>query len=189
MMMFPVAIMAIADESDRIFMEQLYCDHEKLLYKRAYQILNSKADAEDAVNNACVALIKKIPLLRTLECNVLSSYIVSTIERVSINLFNKRKRDNLYTFGAEEDFINGMPSGDLVPDDRLIKDGDTEALYHAILKLPQRERSMMQMKYYDGLSNAEIAQVYGIKPDGVRVYLFRARGHLKEMLGGENDGK
>ena len=38
------------------------------------------------------------------------------------------------------------------------------------------------MKYYDGMGDAEIASLLGIKPDSIRVYLSRARKHLKDIM-------
>lgn len=61
MMMFPVSILAIEDDSDRAFMEQLYTAHELLMHKCALRFLHNGYDADDAVNNACVKLIKTFP--------------------------------------------------------------------------------------------------------------------------------
>lgn len=185
----PFIILLINNSDNRLFMEKLYLDHEKMLYLRAYAILGNKEDTEDAINNACIALIKKISLLRTFGCNVLSSYIVSTIEHVCINLANKRNRESVYAFKAADETISNIPADDKSPDDILIAAGESDTLYKAILALSDKERSMMQMKYFDGMSDVEIAKVFDIKHDSIRVYLLRARRHLKDILKEWNDNE
>lgn len=49
--MIPLAILRIENEADRAFMQKLYLDYEQMLYSRAYHILKSKNDVEDAVNS------------------------------------------------------------------------------------------------------------------------------------------
>ena len=71
MLLFPAAILTISDESDRDFMKHLYINHAARMFRVARALTDSKQDAEDVVGEACVALIRKISLLKTLERNVL----------------------------------------------------------------------------------------------------------------------
>lgn len=71
MLIFPAVILAIADESDREFMKTLYVNHYLSMYRMARAMSDSIPDAEDIVSEACVALIRKISVLRMLDCNVL----------------------------------------------------------------------------------------------------------------------
>ena len=70
MLLFHAAILTISDESDRDFMKHLYINHAARMFRVARALTDSKQDAEDVVGEACVALIRKISLLRTLERNV-----------------------------------------------------------------------------------------------------------------------
>ena len=74
MLLFPAAILTISDESDRDFMKHLYINHAAWMFRVARAMTDSKQDAEDVVGEACVALIRKISLLRTLERNVLRRF-------------------------------------------------------------------------------------------------------------------
>lgn len=56
---FPICISAIGDESDRRFMERLYAENQMIMFKMARSFTSSNQDAEDVVNSACLALIKK----------------------------------------------------------------------------------------------------------------------------------
>ena len=180
--MIPLAILRIENEADRAFMQKLYLDYEQMLYSRAYHILKSKNDVEDAVNSACVKLIPKIPLLKTLERDALSAYVVATIVNTSISLSKKQNQEYGFTTKIDEQVFDRVEANAPLPDEHFIASVRLEALYQAILQLPKRESLMMRMKHYDGMSDAEIAAVFRIKPASVRVCLFRARNHLKAIL-------
>lgn len=180
--MVPLAILRIENEADRAFMQKLYLDYEHMLYTRASNILKSKIDAEDAVNSACVKLISKLPLLKTLERDALSAYVVTTIVNISINHSKKRTQDAAFAFKTDGHVFDRIQANGPTPDEHFIASARLDALYQAILQLPERESCIMRMKYYDGMSNTEIAKLLGIKPDSVRVYLLRARNHLKAIL-------
>ena len=91
MLLFPAAILTISDESDRDFMKHLYINHAARMFRVARALTDSKQDAEDVVGEACVALIRKISLLRTLERNVLEGYIISTVKNAAYALHRRRK--------------------------------------------------------------------------------------------------
>ena len=63
--MLPLILTTIENSDDRALMEELYLQYHQLMYAQALRILNNSDAAEDAVE----ALIKKIPLLRTMEGN------------------------------------------------------------------------------------------------------------------------
>ncbi|MCI5956995.1 MAG: sigma-70 family RNA polymerase sigma factor [Clostridiales bacterium] len=180
--MVPLAILRIENEADRAFMQKLYLDYERMLYTRASRILKNKNDVEDAVNSACVKLISKISLLKTLDRDALSAYVVTTIVNTSFNFSKKRSRESAHTYKAEEEVFERVHASTPPPDEHFIASAQLEALYQAVVQLPDRESSIMRMKYYDGMGDAEIASLLGIKPDSIRVYLSRARKHLKDIM-------
>lgn len=59
-------------------------------------------------------------------------------------------------------------------------------LWDLILTLPQRERLVLYLHYYQGHTTGEVAELLGKNPSTVRTWLVRARWKLKELL--EVDG-
>ena len=55
-------------------------------------------------------------------------------------------------------------------------------LWDLILKLPEKERMVLYLYYYQGYSTLEMAQLMQAKPATVRTWLFRAREKLKDWL-------
>jgi RNA polymerase sigma-70 factor (sigma-E family) len=61
---------------------------------------------------------------------------------------------------------------------------ERDALIKEIVKLPPRQRAVVALRYYAGLSDREIADVLGCKPASVRAYSSRALRTLRvELLG------
>ncbi len=72
------------------------------------------------------------------------------------------------------------------PESRLLAEEGAEELLCALDQLGERERRIIALKYWSGLSNKEIAEVMGISAGNVGVTLFRAVGTLRKIL---EDGK
>lgn len=58
----------------------------------------------------------------------------------------------------------------------------------AVLELPQRERQVVYLHYYEGYTAPEIGQLLGKNVNTIYTNLARARERLRERLGGEDYG-
>lgn len=57
-----------------------------------------------------------------------------------------------------------------------------EEQYQAIRRLEVKKREVIQMQYFGGMSQKEIAAVLHITPENVRVLAYRAKKELKKDL-------
>ena len=64
---------------------------------------------------------------------------------------------------------------------------DYAALWHAIRRLPKRDRALIHLRYVEEMSCVQISVVTGIKPSTVRTRLSRARQQLQTMLGEDDE--
>jgi RNA polymerase sigma-70 factor (sigma-E family) len=72
-------------------------------------------------------------------------------------------------------------------DDRVTPDhagqhAERDALLAELGKLPRRQRTVLVLRYYQGLSDTEIADVLGCRPGTVRGYASRALATLRVEL-------
>ncbi len=58
-----------------------------------------------------------------------------------------------------------------------------EILNEALTKLPEIQRSVILLRDYEGYNYAEIGEITGLNESQVKVYIFRARGFLKNYIG------
>lgn len=73
--------------------------------------------------------------------------------------------------------LPGRPSPD--PADRYI---ERQALLAELAKLSQRQRTALVLRYYEGFSDAEIADVMGCTQSTVRGHVFKALAALRVEL-------
>ena len=180
--MFPLVFLLIQNDSDRAFMETLFAQYHRLMYAQALRVLRSREVAEDAVSESLIQLIKKISLLRTLECNKLKAYVVITVKHTAITLLHRREREQ-----PADDMTFQHVAADERVDDIVLEAAGVERIKNAILALPPREKDMMLMRYFRDMTDEEIAEATGLKAVSVRVHLSRARKRLAQMLGGKGE--
>ena len=61
-------------------------------------------------------------------------------------------------------------------------------LWDRLLSLPERERTVLYLYYYQGYTALETARLMGANPSTVRCWLFRAREKLKKLLEVDQNG-
>ncbi|MEG1844559.1 MAG: sigma-70 family RNA polymerase sigma factor [Clostridia bacterium] len=186
MLFFPLILLAMDNQDDKAFMAKVYEDNRVLMYKIAYKVLHDRHDVEDAIGETCLRLIEKVEVLRQLECCKLTAYVVSSIRNVSINLAIKHARNDAHVFLTdEEDLREAEARADTHPEAHVLQVAQKDELKRALMRLPEKERMILVMKYVDGLDDAQIAAVLRISPGSVRTYLTRARRHAREAMKGE----
>ena len=92
--------------------------------------------------------------------------------------FNQRKREQHLTLTDESEALSA--EDDLL--DRVLADEKRKLLYRGLSRLEERKREVLQMQYFGGLSQKEIAAVLHLTPEHVRVLACRARKELRNWM-------
>ncbi|MFW6227152.1 MAG: RNA polymerase sigma factor [Bacteroidota bacterium] len=58
-----------------------------------------------------------------------------------------------------------------------------EILHQAVQKLPEKQRTVLMLRDYEGYSYKEIGDITGLNEAQVKVYIYRARVFLKDYIG------
>ena len=173
MMFIPVAILSIGNEDDRAFMVRLYVDYRWLMYKVALSVVREPQLAEDMVSQTLCEMIDNLEKIRAVDCCKLRGDIVS------FDFVRKRDRQGKYFFLTGEEAE--VAAEDSV-DENLIRTAEIDALKRGLARLSENDRLLLTMKYFDGLSDEEIAARLGVAKASVRTYLTRARNRLCQRL-------
>lgn len=179
MMFIPVAILSIGNEDDRAFMVRLYVDYRWLMYKVALSVVREPQLAEDMVSQTLCEMIDNLEKIRAVDCCKLRGYIVSFVRNVSVDFVRKRDRQGKYFFLTGEE---AEVAADDSVDENLIRMAEIDALKRGLARLSENDRPLLTMKYFDGLSDEEIAARLGVAKASVRTYLMRARNRLCQRL-------
>ena len=66
--------------------------------------------------------------------------------------------------------------------DILIRNEQKKMLYEAMLKLPDRQREILELFYFSEMSMKQIAEIMKLTPQNVRVLAYRAKKQLREYM-------
>lgn len=101
-----------------------------------------------------------------------STWLFSIARNVAIDHM-RRRRDEVPLDEAAE---RSAPDS---PEEQLIRKAELERLRRLCEDLPERDRELLALKYGAGLSNREIARVYGLTESNVGTILHRAVQQLR----------
>jgi RNA polymerase sigma-70 factor (ECF subfamily) len=74
------------------------------------------------------------------------------------------------------------------PEDDAVANDEQRRLEQAMAVLPERQRTALTLCFYEGLSNAEAAEVMGVKIKALESLLIRAKTGLKEYMNNNHNG-
>jgi RNA polymerase sigma-70 factor (sigma-E family) len=100
----------------------------------------------------------------------------SYIRKMIVNEFISAKRRSWRYVLAGAD-VSTEPAAD-----HASRHADRDAILAELGKLPRRQRAVLVLRYYEGLSDQEIATVLGCAPGTVRGYASRALATLRVEL-------
>ena len=148
------------------------------LYRVAFSVLRNPTDAEDAVQEAFLRVLRHRDTLGEIR-----DHRVWLIRIVwNIVLDRKRRTKTRPETDDLSELTRVLPATGLSAEQRA-----AAAQYHAhvlkcVDKLPAREREVMILSAFEELSSVEIAAVLGVTESSVRSRLFRARNLMAELL-------
>jgi RNA polymerase sigma-70 factor (ECF subfamily) len=111
-----------------------------------------------------------------------TTYLFTIAHNLVVNEVFVKKRPESTADG--EGTADATPSGDASPEEALMDREKRRKVHDALGRLNSRERSAMVMKYTEGLSYAEIAEVIGASIPAVESLLSRAKDKMRVSLGG-----
>ena len=143
--------------------DQLYNAYSKLMYYIAFDVLKDEGLAQDAVQEAFINISKSFSKIKEKDCQELKGFIVVVIRRVAINMYNKRKRNNVVSF--EELYEKGILSKHGLKEDSTFQNDFTESaednkVVYYIRKLPEKYADIMLFYYVYGYTADEIAKMF-----------------------------
>jgi RNA polymerase sigma-70 factor (ECF subfamily) len=164
-----------------------YCDIESLIRAThaelggvAFRCLGNKADAEDAVQTACIKVMRcwaKVRGFATPEQQ--RAYLVTTVTNEALQIRRRayRRREVLFAedAGADPGWMPAFPGGDGQPSDELLR-----RLWRALSELPDENREVLLL-FAAGYEYSEIAEMLDIKTSTVRSHVCSARRRLRRV--------
>lgn len=178
----PSLIAAIVQGEKELF-HNLILPYEGTAYRMAICMLRDTADAEDAVQEACIKAYRNLHSFR-MESRFETWFLSIVLNEARLRL---RKKKRMPFDSIDEQTPDGMPSVVLsdhkyLPSRYLEQKQLSRALSEAIDDLPAKYRQVFVLRAVEEISISESAQMLGISQGTVKVRLHRARHMLQRRL-------
>ncbi len=147
----------------------LFDEHHLPLYRFAYRMTGSVADAEDIVQECFLELLRpgcSYDAKRT----PIRTYLFGVVRNQSL------KRVGKGALPVAESATARTPECD------VLRTELERTVARAVTQLPEGQKEALILAHYEQMSLAEIARVMEIEVTAVKSRLQRARAHLKETL-------
>ena len=149
---------------DRDSPEAVIRRYSDMVYRLAFARTGNRSDAEDLYQEVFLRYLTRAPAFSS------EDHRKAWLLRVAVNCANRfhtapwRKR----TEPLSEALSVPAPEG--------------EDLWEELRRLPERDRTVLHLYYYEDMTTEEISQMLGRNPATVRSQLLRARAKLKKLL-------
>lgn len=155
-------------------MESVIATYSPMVYRLAYSLVKTRADADDIHQEVFLQYIRREPAFENAEHE--KAWFIRVTTNTCRNWWKTAWRRRVVSLSEYEEEDRGIadPSGSGTP--------QGSGLIDTVRCLPQKYRVVIHLFYYEELSVEEIAACLGLQESAVRTRLTRARKKLGELL-------
>ena len=185
-----IELLRLTGQGDRASFEQIYERFNGVLFSTAYRVLNNQEAAEDVVQDVFVQIWDKAPLYDPTRGKPLTWAVTLTRNKAIDRLRSVQRRNRLHedvekqaaTFEQFDDrnsldAVNGVERAQMVR--------------QAIRRLSSEQRESIELAFFSGLTQTEIAdrleEPLGTVKARIRRGMMRLRGVIEPQLRSENN--
>lgn len=162
---------------DKLFVEELYTAYERMMFRIAFRVLRQKYDAEDAVQEAILSVIKGDALekMKTMTDIERKSYLTVIVKNSAYKIYNKRKKNNENSIYNDSDNAN-------ITEETVLSSLSIEEIQETMNTLTESDYDILCLYLINEQTYEEIAAALDIKPDAARQRVHRAKKRLMDKL-------
>jgi RNA polymerase sigma-70 factor (ECF subfamily) len=163
----------------------LYDRHASMLLGLALRIVRDRAEAEDVIHDAFVAVGDRAGQY-VVERGAVGAWLVTLVRNLSIDRTRRRDRRG----AIARDVLAHDPEAKAAatpatPEAEVATARERERVRKALARLPDVQRTTLEIAFYEGLTYAEIADREGVPIGTIKSRAARALQALREALGTE----
>jgi RNA polymerase sigma factor (sigma-70 family) len=170
------ALVALAARSEQTALAELYDRYGRPAYGLALRVLRDEALAEDAVQDGFMAVWKTATRFAP-ERGKASTWILTIVHRRAVDVVRREQR-------RRADSLDVAPEqGGGAADDEAWLRLQRERVQAALRQLPDQQREALELAYYGGFTQSELAERLGQPIGTIKSRMFMGLARLRELLG------
>jgi RNA polymerase sigma factor (sigma-70 family) len=170
------ALVLLAARSEQSALAELYDRYGRLAYGLALRVLRDEALAEDAVQEAFLAVWRTAPRFVP-ERGRASTWILTLVHRRAVDLVRREERRRADTLASVPE-----PGGSGADEDVLLR-LQRQRVQEALGLLPDPQREALELAYYGGFTQSELAERLGQPLGTIKSRMFAGLVRMRELLG------
>jgi RNA polymerase sigma-70 factor, ECF subfamily len=170
------ALLALASRSDESALAELYDRYGRVAYGLALRVLRDRALAEDAVQDAFLTVWRQAGTF-VAERSKPSTWILTLVHRRAVDLVRREERRR-----AEPLEQAAEPVGDATTDEEAWIRAQRQVVQEALRKLPPAQREVLELAYYGGFTQSQLAERLGQPLGTIKSRMFTALTSLRRLL-------
>jgi RNA polymerase sigma-70 factor, ECF subfamily len=169
------ALLALCSRADENALGELYDRYGRVAYGLALRIVRDRSLAEDAVQEAFLAVWRSAGAFLA-EQGKPSTWILTLVHRRAVDIVRREERRRADPL---DDFE--PPTGEATDEEAWLR-AQRQVVQEALRKLPPEQREAIELAYYGGFTQSELAEKLGQPLGTIKSRMFAGLKRLRELL-------
>jgi RNA polymerase sigma-70 factor (ECF subfamily) len=170
------SLLSLVASSDDQALAELYDRFGRVAYGLALRILRDEALAQDAVQEAFLAIWRSADRFLAERAKA-STWILTLVHRRSVDLVRREDRRR-----GEPLESAGEPAAPETVEDEATLGFERRVVQEALSRLQPEQREALELGYYGGLTQSELAERLGLPLGTIKSRMFTGLSRLRELL-------
>jgi RNA polymerase sigma-70 factor (ECF subfamily) len=171
------ALVALVARGDEDALAELYDRIGRVAYGLARRVLRDDRHAEDAVQDGFLAVWRTAAAFRPERAKA-STWVLTLVHRRAVDLVRREERRRTEPLGDEA--LGAEPSEPT--EEAAWLRFERERVQAALKQLPDNQREALELAYYGGFSQSELAERLGVPLGTIKSRMFAGLARLRELL-------
>jgi RNA polymerase sigma factor (sigma-70 family) len=172
------ALVALVARGDETALGELYDRVGRIAYGIAFRVLRDDRLAEDAVQEGFLGVWRSAATFRADRAKA-STWIVTLVHRRAVDLVRREERRRTEPLDLEQ---RDAPDPVGSAEDEAWLGFERERVQQLLRMLPDTQREALELAYYGGYSQAELAERLGLPLGTIKSRMFAGLARLREVL-------
>jgi RNA polymerase sigma-70 factor (ECF subfamily) len=173
------ALVALVARGDEAALGELYDRVGRIAYGLARRVLRDDRLAEDAVQEGFLAVWRSAAAFRAERAKA-STWILTLVHRRAVDLVRREERRRAEPLSQETSAGVGEVAD--ATDEAAWLRFERERVQAALRQLPDLQREALELAYYGGFSQSELAERLGVPLGTIKSRMFAGLARLRELL-------
>lgn len=171
------ALVALVARGDETALAELYDRVSGIAYGLALRVLRDERLAEDAVQEGFLGVWRTAAVFRAERAKA-STWILTLVHRRAVDLVRREERRRAEPL-TDELGVQGTAEG---TEEAAWLRFERERVQAALRQLPDVQREALELAYYGGFSQSELADRLGVPLGTIKSRMFAGLARLRELL-------